>query len=144
MHLKKNVDNRRIINQDKKIYEKYNSLFNESELNFAVYDGRGNKLFSIIKTKEQEIKSAIEKYLPENLYTSSIFTDCDVNDIRNKREVTREISTPKRISFMVSPIIGDVNHHYKYMLKVKHLRRLENTHPALQKTQDPVLKFRRL
>ena len=117
-HLKKNVNNRRLINQDKKIYEKYNSLFNESELNFAVYDGSGNKLFSIIKTKEQEIRSAIEKYLPENLYTSSIFTDCDVNDIRNKREVTREISTPKRISFMVSPVIGDMNSHYKYMMVI--------------------------
>ena len=118
MHLKKNVDNRRIINQDKKIYEKYNSLFNESELNFAVYDGRGNKLFSIIKTKEQEIRSAIEKYLPENLYTTSIFTDSDVNNIRNKREVTREISTPKRISFMVSPIIGEIITPYKYMMVI--------------------------
>lgn len=118
MHLKKNVDNRRIINQDKKIYEKYNSLFSESALNFAVYDGSGNKLFSIIKTKEQEIRNAIEKYLPENLYTSSIFTDNDVNDIRNKREVTREISTPKRISFMVSPVVGEMNTPYKYMMVI--------------------------
>src|SRR5574344_585876 len=116
--LKQNVENRKNINQSKKVYEKYNSLFNESELNFAVYDGSGNKLFSIIKSKEQEIRNAIEKYLPENLYTSSIFTDNDVNDIRNKREVTREISTPKRISFMVSPVVGEMNTPYKYMMVI--------------------------
>ena len=116
--LKKNIRDKKKINSDKSVYDKYNSLFNVSGLNFAIYDGSGNKLFDIIKTKESGVKDAIKKFLPSNLYTSSIFTEEDVNAIRNKRNVVREISTPKRISFMVSPVVGDMGTPYKYMMVI--------------------------
>lgn len=117
-YLQKNIRDKKKINSDKSVYDKYNSLFNALGLNFAIYDGSGNKIFDIIKTKEQDVKDSIKKYLPANLYTSSIFTEEDVNSIRNKRNVVREVSTPKRLSFMVSPVVGDMGTPYKYMMIV--------------------------
>lgn len=112
----KNKANKKETAADKIIFDKFNALYEESELNFAIYDGSGNKQFDVIKTSNEETGKAIRKYLPKNIYTPGIFTEEDISSIRDKKNVIKEINAPKRIAFMVSPVKGEIDQAYKYLL----------------------------
>lgn len=125
--IKANRNNNKTLKELKEQFAFFNQVYNNVNLNFAIYNTIGEKIMEVLSTSNHS--KEVEDFLPANLFNAEFLTKEDTSQIKGKKNISKEYNSTilekytnlspsdgRVILFIARPMQSLENDTYKYIV----------------------------